>query len=278
MPLRTSGNSSPPCQYRSGMRRRTPWCAPRNSKVMSSRTSRLPSVLTSTLVTKVSIESRPRVCADAGAAPARTSARSRTMRPMRSAPEGDARDLAVFGTVELEIPPLGEPEEQRDLVGGKAVDRRVEVADDRVVVAARALDRVLDLLERRLEVAEVLVGLEVGIRLGEREELAERARQLVLGLGPRLGRLRRDGRAPRAHDLVERGPLVPGIALHRLDHVGHEIGPPFQLDVDVRPRLLRPLTQPDELVVPGDDRYDQKGEDEEENDATEPHECLLKPL
>src|SRR5437762_5505096 len=92
---------------------------------MSSRTSRLPSGLTRMLVTNVSIENRPRVCAAAGAALARTSARSRRVRPMRSAPEGDARDLAVFRTVELEIPSLGEPEEHRDLIRREAVDRRV---------------------------------------------------------------------------------------------------------------------------------------------------------
>ena len=63
-----------------------------------------------------------------------------------------------------------------------------------------------------------------------------------------------------------------GIALHGLDNVGDQIGPPLELDVDVRPRLLRPLAQPHELVVPGDDHHDETGEDEEENDATEPHE------
>src|SRR2546426_6419210 len=242
---------------------------------MSSRTTRLPSGLTRMLVTNVSIENWPRACAAAGAAQARTSVRSRRVRPMRSAPEGDARDLTVFGTLELEVRSLGEPEEQRDLVRREAVDRGVEVADDRVVVAARVLDHLLDLGQRRLEIAEVLVGLEVGIRLGEREELAERAGQLVLGLRPRLGRLRRHGGAARADDLIERAALVRGIALHGLDDVGDQIGPPLELDVDVRPRLFRPLAQPDELVVPGDDRHDQTGEDEEENDATEPHESLL---
>src|SRR5437867_3866787 len=177
------------------MRRKTPWCLPRNSNVMSSRTTRLPSVLTTMLVTKVSIENRPRVCAAAGAPLARTSARSRRGRPMRSAPEGHARDLTVFGALELEVRSLGEPEEHGDLVRREAVDRRVEVTDDRVVVATRVLDRVLDLFQRRLKVTEVLVGLELGIRFGEREELAQRARELVLGLGARLGSLRRDGGA-----------------------------------------------------------------------------------
>src|SRR2546429_909039 len=145
---------------------------------MSSRTMRLPSALTTTLVTKLSIANSPRVCAatpDAVASTRASAGASAMSRPMRSAPEGDARGLTVFGPVELEVLPLGEAEEQRDLVGRKAVDRRVEVANDGVVVAARALDRLLDLPERALEVAKALVRLELGIRLGEREELPQRA-------------------------------------------------------------------------------------------------------
>src|SRR5437867_2638344 len=152
---------------------------------MSSRTRRLASTFTTRLVTKLSIENSPRVCAAVGDAVASTRA-SAAIQPMRSAPEGDARDLTVFGAVELEILPLDEAEEQRDLVGWKAVDRRVEIADDGVVVAARALDRLLDLAERGLELTKALVRLEVGIRLSEREELTQGARQLVLRLGARL--------------------------------------------------------------------------------------------
>src|SRR5437773_4388205 len=165
-----------------------PWCAPRKSNVMSSRTTRLPSVLTTMLTTKLAIEKSPRVCAAAGDGAASTSASAARIRTMRSAPERDARDLPVFGAVEIEVCPLGEAEEQRDLIGGEAVDGRVEVADDRVVVAARALDRLLDRAQRGLELPEALVRLEVGIGLGEREELAERPGQLVLGLRARLDR------------------------------------------------------------------------------------------
>src|SRR5262249_19145724 len=97
---------------------------------MSSRTTRLPSVWTTTLVAKVSIAKLPRMGAGAPSAAAGTRASARASaasRPMRSAPDRDARGLAVFGAVELEVLPLREAEEQRDLVGRKAVDRRVEV-------------------------------------------------------------------------------------------------------------------------------------------------------
>ena len=87
---------------------------------------------------------------------------------MPLAPEGHARRLAIFLSVELEVLALGEAEEGRDEVGRHGVDRRVEVAHDGVVVAARVLDRVLDLPERGLELREALVRLEVGVRLGDR--------------------------------------------------------------------------------------------------------------
>src|SRR5207245_4715037 len=163
------------------MRRKMHWCEPRKSKVMCARTMRLPSALTTRLVTKLSIENSPRVCAAAGHAVASTRA-SAAIRPMRSAPEGDARDLTVFGVIELEVLALGEAEEQRDLVGGEAVDGGVEIADDGVVVATRALNRLLDLADRALELAEALLRLQPRVRLGEREGLPKRAGQL--GLAP----------------------------------------------------------------------------------------------
>src|SRR5262245_45983939 len=175
---------------------------------MSSRTIRPPSPLTTMLVTKLSISNSPRVWAEAPGATAsaragtRASARaSAASRRIESAPESDARDLTIFGAFELEVLPLGEPEELRDLVRRKAVDRGVEVAHDRVVVAARALDRLLQLRERALEVAKALVGLQIGVRLGEREQLSQGTGQLVLGLRASLGGLRRHGRAAGAHHL-----------------------------------------------------------------------------
>src|SRR5712692_817169 len=209
-----------------------PSCAPRNSKVMSSRTTRLASGLTWRLTTKASIA---KLRASPAVAAPRTSARAPRSRLMPLAPEGHARRLAIFLSVELEVLALGEAEEGRDEVGRHGVDRRVEVAHDGVVVAARVLDRVLDLPERGLELREALVRLEVGVRLGQREELAEGAGQRVLRLRARLGGLRGHGGAPRAHDRVERPPLVGGIALDGLDEVRDEVGAALELHVDVRP-------------------------------------------
>src|SRR5262245_44810791 len=201
---------------------------------MSSLTTRLPSALTAMLTTKLGIEKSPRVCAAAGDARASRIASAAKIWTMRTAPERDERNLTVFGVVELEVRPLGEAEELRDLIGGEAVDGRVEIAHDRVVVAARALDRFLDRRQRSLEITEGLIRLEVGIGLGEREELAQGAGQLVLGLGARLGRLRRHRRAARADDLVERAPLVRCVALDGLDQMGTQLVAPLGLPVDAR--------------------------------------------
>src|SRR4030095_3967472 len=151
------------------MRRKVRGCEPRRSKVMSSRTTRLPSALTTRLVTKLSIANCPRVCAAAADAVASTRARTR-IRPLRSAPDGGARHPTFFGAIELEVLALGEAEEQRDLVGREAVDGRVQIADDGVVVAARALDRLLGSARGGLQLAEALIRFQLGIRLGDREE------------------------------------------------------------------------------------------------------------
>src|SRR5688572_16502378 len=140
---------------------------------MSSRTTRLASGLIWRLVTKFAIV-KPRAAAAAGeGATASRSASATSARAMPSAPERDARHLSVPRAVELEVPARRKQEERRDDVGRKGLHRGVQVAHDRVVVAARVLDRVLDVAERPLELDEVRVRLEVRIRLGEREELTE---------------------------------------------------------------------------------------------------------
>src|SRR5438034_763630 len=85
------------------------------------------------------------------------------------------------------------------------------------------------------------------------------------------GRLRGDRGAARAGHGIERGPLVGGVALHRLDEVRHEVGAPLELDVDVRPRLVGPHAQADELVVAGNDQHHEPGDYEDEDDPADGH-------
>src|SRR5438034_295483 len=104
-----------------------------------------------------------------------------------------------------------------------------------------------------------------------RAAAAAGARERVLRLRARLRRLRGDRGAARAGHGIERGPLVGGVALHRLDEVRHEVGAPLELDVDVRPRLVGPHAQADELVVAGNDQHHEPGDYEDEDDPADGH-------
>ena len=101
-----------------------------------------------------------------------------------------------------------------------------------------------------LQGEEVLVGLEVGVGLAQGEQLAQRAGELVAGLGLAGGRVGcGDGGVAGLHDGVERLLLVGGVALDGLDEVGDEVDAPLELHVDLRPRVLDLVAQPDETVV-----------------------------
>src|SRR4029078_11178643 len=78
--------------------------------------------------------------------------------------------------------------------------------------APRRRDLVLDVAELRLQRLEIRVGLEVGISLGEGKELAQRAREHVLSYRFLLRTLRGDRSVARLDHLVERAPLMRGIA------------------------------------------------------------------
>ena len=84
---------------------------------------------------------------------------------------------------------------------------------------------------------EILVGLQVGIGLGEGEELAERAGQHVLRLRLRRGAAGGDRGVPRLDDRLERAALMGGVALHGLDEVRDEVVALLQLHRDVGPGL-----------------------------------------
>ena len=93
------------------------------------------------------------------------------------------------------------------------------------------------------------VGLEIGIGFGQREQLAQRAGQHVLGRRLLRRTLRRDRRVARLDHLVERAALMRGVALHGLDQVGNEVVPLAQLHVDVGKGLVDPLPHGDQAVV-----------------------------
>src|SRR5215470_3093855 len=263
------------------MVRKNPRWAPRKSTVMASRTRSVASAPTSSVTAKRSI-AKERCCAPAGpASPASSAATRRASlgrpRLMCLSSERNLGYLPLIRAVQLEVGVRPKLEEARDEIRWKGLDRRVEIANDGVEVPARVLDGVLDLAERGLERLEVGARLEIGIRLGQREETAQGLAELALGLGARLGRLRDHRGAAGLHHRIERPPLVRRVALDRLDEVRHEIGAALELDVHVRPRRLRALRQGHQAVVADDDEDDDdpdRGQEDHEGDA---HSLLLDP-
>ena len=148
---------------------------PENAYWIRSSTSSVPSFATCTRTSAASS-----VNDFAAAAPASASAATAAEERELYAPgvrEADRRHLAVAGILDLEELPRPEAEHARDEHRGEGLDR-VVVRQHRVVVdLPRDGDLVLRVLQLVLEVQEVLVRLQLRIRLGNREEPAERLAQ-----------------------------------------------------------------------------------------------------
>ena len=154
-----------------------------------------------------------------------------------------------------------------DDVARHGLDLGVQVAHVGVVVAARGGDAVLGGGQLVLQGHEVLVGLEVGVGLDDREQAAERLAEHVLALGL-LGR-RLTGRhrgGAGLDDVLEGAALVRRVALDGLDEVADQVVPAGQLDVDLAPGLLHQVAQLDQAVVGHDRPADDHDQDDDEDD------------
>ena len=103
----------------------------------------------------------------------------------RTRPGGAAREASSVSKNSASLKP--KPPATRLL--GEGLDQRVQVPRGAVVVAPGHLELVLDLRELALELAEVGVGLELGIGLGERHQAPERTLEPPLGLALLAGGL-----------------------------------------------------------------------------------------
>ncbi len=126
--------------------------------------------------------------------------------------------------------------------------------------------------ELLLQGEEVLVRLQVGVGLRQREQLPQRAGEDVLGLGLLLGpgALGLDRGVARLHDAFEGALLVRGVALDRLDQVGDEVVAPLELHADLRPRGVDAVAQLDEPVVARDEP-DHEHQDDGDDDDPDDH-------
>src|SRR2546428_4478592 len=139
--------------------------------------------------------------------------------------------------LQLEVLPGTLPDHLRRQHLREAPNVRVVAVHRVVVVLARDRDAVLRALELVLERAEILVRFELRIILGDREQPAERRRER----GVCLRHLLQVAALDRPRDLGarfgDRGEdrlLLFGVALHRFDEVGDEVGAPLQLHLDLR--------------------------------------------
>src|SRR3954468_6092609 len=128
--------------------------------------------------------------------------------------------FALGALLDLEVLALADAEGVGEDVARERLGLRVQ-AEHRVVVELPGVgDAALRSGQLLLQVEEVGVGLEVGIRLGDGEQGFEGTSDGVLGLGL-LGRaLGVDGVGAGLGHGLERLALVTGVALHRLDQVG----------------------------------------------------------
>jgi hypothetical protein len=144
---------------------------------------------------------------------------------------------------------LAEAERYREEEPRQALHRGVEVHHGRVVIAARGADLVLGVRQVFLELQEVLGRLQVRIRLGDREEPADRRGEELVRVRCVPGRRGLLHGCSRPRHLVEDGTLVSGIAADGLDEVRDQVGAALELDFDVRPTRLDLVAQPDQPVV-----------------------------
>src|SRR3989442_11455942 len=151
--------------------------------------------------------------------------RYRYCRPRHATPQGglfreiDLGDLRGAGGLELEVLPRSLPDELRCEHLREAADVGVVAVCGLIVVLARHGDAVLRPLKLVLQRAEVLVRLELGVVLRDREQPAQRRGEGGVG-GRHLLEVARLDRArqlgPRLGDRGEDRLLLLGVPLHGL--------------------------------------------------------------
>src|SRR5690606_31932754 len=171
--------------------------------------------------------------------------------------------------VGLEVLALGEAEDVGQDVAREALDLRVVAVDGVVVELPRVGDPPLGAGQLLRQLGEVLVRLQVRVRLRQREQRLERPGDLVLGLGLVVGRLRRHAGVAGLDHRVERLALVGGVALDGLDQVGDEVVAARQLDVDLGPGVLDAVPQRDQAVVADDDVQREQNDEGDDDDDDE---------
>ena len=132
---------------------------------------------------------------------------------------------------------------------------------------ARERDLVLGRGQLLLQLEHVLVGLELGVVLDDREQRAQRAGQRVLGgglLGRALGTGGHGGGAG-VGDVGQDLLLEAHVALDRVHEVRDQVVTALELDLDLGERLVDAQALLDQAVV-DPDRDDDQDDDDADDD------------
>src|SRR5258705_5073985 len=173
-------------------------------------------------------------------------------------------------SAEVEEIPAGEAEHAGEKYGGHLLDAGVVLLNRVVEEAAAGRDLVLEVGQLARQLLEVGVGLEVRIGLGQRDQSAERAAQLVFGSGDLSRSLRRHRGVAGLDNVVEHAALVRGVALHGLQQIRDQIVALLELHVDVGKGLADALTERDQAVI-GRKREKHENDDNADNDPAGRH-------
>src|ERR1039458_5580563 len=177
--------------------------------------------------------------------------------------EFDGRYRLDVGACRAEVEEIlaGETEHAGEQRGWHLLDAGVVFLNRVVEEAAAGGDLVLEIGQLARQLLEVGVGLEVRIGLGQRDQPAERAAQLVFG-GRYLRRsLRRHRGVASLDHVVERAALVRGVALHGLDQIRDQIVALLELHVDVGEGLADALTERDQTVIRAEREKNENNDD-----------------
>src|SRR5882757_4048520 len=175
-------------------------------------------------------------------------------------------DFAAGGA-EVEEILAGEAERRREQRGRHLLNAGVVFLNRVVEEAAAGGDLVFEIGQFARQLLEIGVGLEVRIGLGQCDQLAQRARELVFGGGSLSGALRRHGGVAGPDHVVERAAFMRGIAFYSLDQIWNQVVSLFQLYVDIGEGLADPLTEGDKAVVCANREENENDDDAENNQA-----------
>src|SRR5262245_31132400 len=161
----------------------------------------------------------------------------------------------------------GGEEDVRDLL-----DAGVQDGDRLVVELAPVGDLVLERRDPLLQLQEVLVRLEVGVVLGDREQALEGGRHLGAGLSLGGGTLRPQVARAGGDHLFKSVPFVLHVPLAHLHQPRDLVVALLLQDLDVRPRLVDVDANGDQLVVDADEiADDHEGQDNQHDQEDHGH-------